>query len=297
MPFNLQFFFREKLPKSTVVPLFDPVIFVLVDKLADGNARIRDGAKKGTEILAAANSVGPAAVGAHAMRALPAKYKTAWRPIASRLQLLTDLVVNHGVGPSSGLNADSLLHFPKSTNAYAHSNGEVRDAAKDLVVAIQRNVGTAAVDSYLKLLRPKQLEEYQAAFEGGKGGSKKEPPRTDKQLQHPTHSPGGKVHTTAEKVANKNVSHPATANTIVEDDEEKQDFTTCMFCGVSDRKWTENDLDVHYWKDCPLLISCPSCAQIVEIAGLPEHLLDECDAKDQYVPCDVTGMFNRFAST
>mmetsp|Transcript_15235 Transcript_15235/g.22435 ORF Transcript_15235/g.22435 Transcript_15235/m.22435 type:complete len:120 (-) Transcript_15235:775-1134(-) len=62
-----------------------------------------------------------------------------------------------------------------------------------------------------------------------------------------------------------------------------QDFTSCMFCGFHDPQWTENDLDVHYWKDCPLLISCPSCAQIVEIAGLPEHLLDECDAKDSYV--------------
>jgi hypothetical protein len=89
----------------------------------------------------------------------------------------------------------------------------------------------------------------------------------------------------------------------------------------------ENDLDVHYWKDCPLLISCPSCAQIVEIgntyilihtniyilihtntyilihiyeiAGLPEHLLDECDSKDSYVPCEVTGLAirsNEFAA-
>jgi centrosomal protein CEP104 len=73
------------------------------------------------------------------------------------------------------------------------------------------------------------------------------------------------------------------------DGDDAQDFTTCMFCQVHDKTWNENDLDVHYWKDCPLLISCPSCAQIVEIAGLPEHLLDECDEKDQYVPCDVTG--------
>ncbi|RYG94228.1 hypothetical protein EON65_57835 [archaeon] len=67
------------------------------------------------------------------------------------------------------------------------------------------------------------------------------------------------------------------------------DFTSCMFCGEHNKAWTENDLDLHYWKDCPLLISCPSCAQIVEIAGLPEHLLDECDEKKNYVPCDVTG--------
>lgn len=29
----------------------------------------------------------------------------------------------------------------------------------------------------------------------------------------------------------------------------------------------------------------------VEIIGLPEHLLDECDAKDSYIPCDTTGNY------
>jgi len=135
--------------------------------------------------------------------------------------------------------------------------------------------------------------------------------RTAKQLQHPPHNPGGKVPTTAAKVDH---NHQATTqdqlppleylylyvlmhqmNSQQEDldgqegGDPPQDFTTCMFCGYHDPQWTENDLDVHYWKDCPLLISCPSCAQIVEIAGLPEHLLDECDVKDSYVSCNVTG--------
>ena len=49
-------------------------------------------------------------------------------------------------------------------------------------------------------------------------------------------------------------------------------------------------MDLHYWKDCALLSACPSCAQVVEIAGLPEHLLEECDAKDKYALCQVTGL-------
>jgi hypothetical protein len=28
---------------------------------------------------------------------------------------------------------------------------------------------------------------------------------------------------------------------------------------------------------------------VVEVAGLPEHLLDECDQKASFVSCDVTG--------
>lgn len=42
-------------------------------------------------------------------------------------------------------------------------------------------------------------------------------------------------------------------------------------------------------QDCALLAPCPACAQVVEVAGLPEHLLDECDQKASFVPCDVTG--------
>ena len=47
-------------------------------------------------------------------------------------------------------------------------------------------------------------------------------------------------------------------------------------------------------QDCALLAPCPACAQVVEVAGMPEHLLDECDQKDLYVSCDVTGKILSF---
>lgn len=294
-----------------MTPLFDPVIGILVEKLADGNGRVRDGGKKGLDCIAASPHVGPAAVCAHAVRALPPKQKTAWRPIAARLELLYTLVADFGLGGNSGLSVDTILGFPKNHAAYQHSTMEVRDAAKKLVVTIQKLVGTPAVQSTLNLLRPKQLEEYNAAFLGedpfgagaaankkvssGAKGEAPSPARVDKHLQHATHAPGGKVPTSAAKAAAKHddvrSSHQGggAKHSHGEDEDGAPDFTSCMFCGVRDKTWTENDLDVHYWKDCPLLISCPSCAQIVEIAGLPEHLLDECDEKETYVPCETTG--------
>eukprot|EP01038_Epipyxis_sp_PR26KG_P010922 gene10922-14661_t len=177
-------------------------------------------ARKGLELVASShNLVGPAVVSAHhALRPLNAKQKTGRRPTSSRLQLLCDLVTTY---------------------------------ARDLVVAIQRILGTPAVQSScLDLLRPKQKEEYEAHFQAS-------PRMNGPPLV------GGKVNTSSFKM---NIDN-------------------------NNDGWTENDLDIHYWKDCPiLLISCPSCAQIVEIAGLLEHLLDECNAKDSYVPCDVTGL-------
>lgn len=293
---------RAKITRSALAPLMDPIVVNLLEKLADGNARLREGARKGCDALAASPNIGPAVVGAHALRALPPKQKTAWRPIMARLQLLTDLVSSYGVGGSTGLSTEAIMNFVKNYGAFAHSNGEVRDAAKDLTVALQKIVGTPALESYLKALRPKQLEEYLAAFDGGGGGAgmvsmaagpKKQggggggagghkntsppSPRT-KGSGHLSHSPGGKVNTSASRAADGS-AHDAS-----------QDFTSCMFCGASDKGWNEDSLDLHYWKDCPLLAPCPACAQVVEIAGLPEHLLDECEHKANFAPCDVTGL-------
>ena len=33
--------------------------------------------------------------------------------------------------------------------------------------------------------------------------------------------------------------------------------------------------------------------QVLEIAALPDHLLDECDHRADYVACDVTGQLYR----
>ena len=47
-----------------------------------------------------------------------------------------------------------------------------------------------------------------------------------------------------------------------DDDGEGPDFTTCMFCSKHDRHWNEDALDLHYWRDCPLLFPCQACAQV-----------------------------------
>lgn len=288
----------QKVPKSTVGPAFENVLSQLVDKLADGNARLRDGARKGLDLLSSSPSVGPSLVCHHLVKPLPPKHKANWRPIASRLELLSTLVNSFGLGTSSGLTLDTILNFPKATQAYSHSHGEVRDAAKELVVSVQRIVGTPPLEATLSLLRKKQREEYEAAFEGKgghirlkEGGDEKissPPKRTDMSHQHATHNPGGKVPTSSIRVNNQGQGYSASSPS---QPQAAAEFTTCMFCGVQNKSWSENDLDLHYWKDCPLLISCPSCAQIVEIAGLPEHLLDECEHKVNYVPCETTGLF------
>ncbi|XP_035904417.1 centrosomal protein of 104 kDa isoform X1 [Anopheles stephensi] len=45
-------------------------------------------------------------------------------------------------------------------------------------------------------------------------------------------------------------------------------------------------LDKHYWKACPVLTKCPQCSQILEVAALSGHLINECEAKTSYLSCE-----------
>lgn len=59
----------------------------------------------------------------------------------------------------------------------------------------------------------------------------------------------------------------------------------CIFCGERNESFTEEGLDLHYWKHCLMLTRCDHCRQVVEISSLTEHLLTECDRRDGFGKC------------
>lgn len=65
----------------------------------------------------------------------------------------------------------------------------------------------------------------------------------------------------------------------------KDDELKCQFCDYSDPQFTEELLDEHYLYDCPMLIVCALCDQVVEICRLNEHLTTECTVKDRPKLC------------
>ena len=299
--------FRNKMTRAAVAPSLDPVISILVDKVADGGARIRDSAGQGIETLLASPAIGPPMVSVHALKALNAKQKSAWRIVLTRLELFIRIVQQYGMGQASGLSPESIMNFIRASNGFAHSNVEVRDAAKLCSVEVYKVIGADAMLPYLKDLRKKQLEEYELAFQeassnpnkgGGPPAAKKsavgknDEEKTDSSRRV---SQQQQQEQEAERVpppVNKKGTEPKNTEARTNDKnkpEVKEEYSKCMFCGAGERGWNEDSLDMHYWKDCPLLTPCPGCAQIVEITGLPEHQLDECEKKDSYVPCEVTG--------
>ncbi|XP_061701087.1 centrosomal protein of 104 kDa isoform X2 [Syngnathoides biaculeatus] len=59
----------------------------------------------------------------------------------------------------------------------------------------------------------------------------------------------------------------------------------CIFCDKTDDSFTEEGLDLHYWRHCPMLRRCDECRQVVEIAGFTEHLLNECESRSKFSQC------------
>ena len=55
----------------------------------------------------------------------------------------------------------------------------------------------------------------------------------------------------------------------------------CEFCGLKDPRFAlDENIDLHYWDECPALIECSYCEQVVELLGLTEHRLKECESRE-----------------
>mgnify|MGYP003384993732 CR=1 FL=1 len=268
----LPYFKSEGFPKNEFAHLLEPIVSILMEKLNDGTTKIRESAMRMLKTLISTTTVGPSVVSSQCMR-LPGKQKTAWRPVCNRLQLLLENINLNGVSQRSGVSVDNVLGFMKSFETFTHSNGEVRDVTKACCVAMQRVVGTEAILPQLEpVLRKQQMDDYKSAFGEGGGGKHSGSPESSKGGPSPHKSPN--------RITNKGQQDGSDGPTS---------YTTCMFCNVHDPTWNEDGLDLHYWRDCTLLTQCPACGQVTEIAGLPQHLTQECEKKDEYVFDETTG--------
>ncbi|KAM7404394.1 hypothetical protein PAMP_011740 [Pampus punctatissimus] len=103
--------------------------------------------------------------------------------------------------------------------------------------------------------------------------AKKEAPKVEKESQK-----AGKANVT--QLPQNKITHSADV---------QQSITyldnLCIFCGKKDESFTEDGLDLHYWKHCPMLRRCDECRQVVEIASLTEHLLGECESRSKFSHC------------
>ncbi|RMX65269.1 hypothetical protein DD238_005696 [Peronospora effusa] len=256
----------------------------LVNRLGGSQAKIRDEAVAVLGHMAAAKNVGVAFVTSYLIKhsSKPLGIKI----LQGRLLLLKKLLAEFELVSESDFSAPSIMQFLEDSNSLAHQCREIRDAAKDITVSLYLAVGTE-VEGFLKHLRPKQLEEYQAAFE-----------TVTKRAKVLNHCSGA----TAATVSIGSGSRRDEIQCKIEEqfeldvedmndseDKESVDEYTCPFCGVVDEKFDSDYLDQHFWGNCKMLTPCKMCGQVIEISTLNEHLLAECEMQQNHRECPRCG--------
>jgi len=132
---------------------------------------------------------------------------------------------------------------------FENANADVRDSAVKLVGACYALVGPDRVEPHLAKLRDVKRQVFEAEFE-----------RISNEGQDAASSPVGQAG-----------GAPSA--------EEETDV--CQFCGRQDATTAANAIDVHYWRECPMLTECELCQQVVEISTLVEHWQTECEKQEE----------------
>lgn len=252
---------RGPLRRPDVQQMLEPMMPLLVDRLGDANARVDKTARDAHIDFAKCPAAGAPFTASFVIR--PPKKKTVPpRVFSSRLQLLTALVSEVGLQPEG---RDGLSLEPTVQTAmewFNNSNADVRESAVKLVAACYVRVGIKRIEPYLEKLRQVQREVFDAEFEKLSKKDEEDASPEDDVLPAPQVPPPrlGKAEV-KEKDAGEDV-----------------DDRTCQFCGRQDPTFTPETVDVHYWRECPMLIQCEFCQQVIEISTLLEHLLEECDS-------------------
>ena len=180
----------------------------------------------------------------------------------------------------------SLLGY--ACKCLENSNAEVRTNASSFIVEIYRIIGGSKVSQYLNQakIRKNHYENLKLEFEkidiqsgrnSANNSMNQSPGLRNESLENRPQNSGFQKESKKAKKVTAQKSQKKKANKIGK---------PCNFCkAVSPDFDNDNEYDMHLWRDCPMLITCEECTQVVEIADFTEHLLDECSNKEQYDEC------------
>ncbi|KAK7884098.1 hypothetical protein WMY93_027221 [Mugilogobius chulae] len=204
----------------------------------------------------------------------------------SRAELLERLLSALGLD-GSGFTLDNVMTF--CYGALGHSSPAVRDTAVQRKNFIYKKIfdGFAKIDGKLADTqeagaRPQEqvqsVQQQLADF--------REKP--DKEKSTKAQREAAKEEKVARRVARANLPKvDREVAQVVATPESVGNYldNLCIFCGRKDESFTEEGLDRHYWKHCPMLRLCDHCKQVVEISSLTEHLLGECESQASFSQC------------
>ncbi|NWX55643.1 CE104 protein, partial [Promerops cafer] len=302
---------KHKLGKLETSHCVETTLPHLLSRTGDSSSRLRLLASAFIQEMALCPEVKPLQIiPVHLVKTLKPNSPT--HLAMSHVELVESLLGAMGT-ENSGFTINNVMKF--ATGALEHRAREVREVVLRIIFAMYRE-HRAAVLEYLppdaagarKTMRYKTLFEGFAKIDGKSSetevrAQRKAATEAEKQTKEEKkvlkgHPAALKLQLQAEVEAEEvsislltgyqvYESPRATAAKIQEELSSVANYldNLCIFCGERNESFTEEGLDLHYWKHCPMLTRCEHCKQMLEIASLTEHLLTDCDKRDSFGKC------------
>jgi hypothetical protein len=154
--------------------------------------------------------------------------------IKSRLDFVCLVLNNYGLNHETSVwNRTLILKFMEPY--LIHTNLNVRESANNLAVIMSNLIGSAEVDQHFSHIPKKKLSKSSSRAQSP---IKVQKP-TGEETKHSRTSTGSQLDLLQQYLLNN--------------------FRVCIFCGKEDPKFTNESLDIHYWKECKVLTQCKHC--------------------------------------
>lgn len=231
-------------------------------------------------------------------RPFKTKQQTPARLYKGRIELIEKLVVllGHEHTSPNGFSTPSTMKF--LLPALDHANGDIRDAAVKVIFELYKL--KAPVKDHLPADEPATRKNplYRTIFDGfdkidgkpteaeKKAKAKSDRDNAEKAKQQEIAALQAQLQALREMAEQENGDvKPANEDHSADVPEPSDVDRKCIFCGEKNESFTEEMLDIHYWKACPMLKRCSKCSQVIEICRTNQHLLEECEAKNKFTSC------------
>lgn len=310
---------HHRLSSSDLVTVLDKILPVVMNRFADTNTRIQSSSMRAILDLAAIPEVKPL-LGHYLLRPL-AQDKTkslddgskltismetqartvTWRYAKGRVEVLQAFLEVVDLG-TAHMTIPKIMEFVNIS--LQHNHAKVREAAAQLTVYLYKEYQDGAIRELLPVSSSdhiamknifwrtlfQQLDEIdgvahisgQESFEKAKKMKQKRLNNLKGELdalRSLAQATGQQLPTSEDS---ENIATVAQTRVIDSATIEQ----TCPFCKSSRPEFNvKAHMDEHYAAECPMLLQCKKCTQVVEIKNYGAHMLNDCSSQTEMAEC------------
>ncbi|CAI2384678.1 unnamed protein product [Moneuplotes crassus] len=258
------------------------VVMWMLDKIGDSNSKVRNNAHNSLLLMIEHPCIGVNLIVEQITKGqVKETAAKSHRHIYGRMNLLKEIVKKYDVN-TKDVPLDEVLSY--ALTGFKHPKEDVRAISYIMVFEIYKNIGKV-LRSYIGNLQKNQLEILEQGFQSIDAGADITDNEDDvKLLMKRSHAQVERTfgqRKSEGRIKSTSQSNREKHGTQAQDPQEED--LSCQFCKKTG--FTEQGLDLHYWEQCLMLTTCFMCEQVIEIGDFNNHLLNECEKKDEFYQC------------